>query len=76
MPLQKVVIRLYSVQPGVFCPGLFEDGNVRIGILPESEEVLVGASRLVLLSEQDERSAQLQVRHGDDRIGKGDAAMI
>ena len=47
----EFVIRLYSAQPGVLCPGLFEDGDVRVGMLPEGEEVLVGAPGPVLFSQ-------------------------
>ncbi len=30
------------MQPGVLCFGLFDDGDVRVGVLPDGEEILVG----------------------------------
>ena len=39
--------------------GLLEDRNVRVGVLPESQELLIGGLRLDLVSRQCERSAEL-----------------
>ena len=32
------------MQLGVFCLGLFEDGDVGVSVFPEGEEVLVGGA--------------------------------
>jgi hypothetical protein len=53
----------------VFCPSLFEHGDVRVGILPESQEILIGAFSFGLVSRDNVCPAKLQVRQGADRIG-------
>ncbi len=37
----KIAPRL--LQPRVLCFGLFQNGDIRVGVFPETEEVLVGA---------------------------------
>ena len=69
-------IRVRSAQPGVFRLGLFEDGDVRVGIFPEGEEILIGVFGLGRVARDNVRSAQLQVRQGAYRIGENDAAVI
>jgi hypothetical protein len=34
------------LEPSVFRLGLLQDGNIRVSVLPESEEILVGSARL------------------------------
>ena len=46
-----------SLQHGVFCFGFFQDRDVRVGVFPEREEILVGSPCLGLISRQNERSA-------------------
>src|SRR4029453_10584484 len=55
---------------------MFEEGDIRVRVLPESEKVLIGACSPVAFPEQAERSPQLQVRQRADRISKHDAAMV
>ena len=55
-----------SLQFGVFLLSLFEDGDIRVGILPEGEEVLVS------LASCAERLATIQVA----TPGKGSEARI
>jgi hypothetical protein len=57
-------------------PGLFEDGQLRVGILPQSEEVLIGAPGFGSVTPDNVCTARLQVRQGADRIGQDDAAVI
>jgi hypothetical protein len=40
-----------SLQLRVFCAGLLDDWDVRVGILPEGEEVLVGSLRLGIVAQ-------------------------
>jgi hypothetical protein len=69
------VIRLYSAQRGVFCPGLFEDGDVLVGIFPEGKEILIGILGLGHVARGNVWSAHLQMRQRADRVSKNDAAM-
>ena len=66
----------YKSKLRVFCPGLFEDGDVRVGIFPEGKEILIGVFGLGHVARGNVCSAQLQVRQGAYRIGENDAAMI
>src|SRR5208282_2379743 len=40
----KRLIALPVVQLRVLCLGLFENGNIRVGVFPEREEVLIGSA--------------------------------
>jgi hypothetical protein len=64
-----------SLQLGVFRLGLLEDRDVGVGVFPEAKEILVGSLGLGLISGQDKRSAELQVRQRTDGIGGDDPAM-
>ncbi len=48
------------IQPGVFCPSLLEDRDIRVGILPKREEIPIGVFGLGHLARDRVRSAQLQ----------------
>ena len=48
--------------------GALEDGNVRVGALPQSEEVLVRRFRVGCVALQGVSAAQAEVREGADRI--------
>lgn len=48
--------RSCSLQLGVFRFGLLQDGDVGVGLFPESEEVLVGSLCLGLISGESECS--------------------
>jgi hypothetical protein len=60
----------------VFCLGPSQDGEVRVGIVPEGEEILICGLGLGHVARDNVCSAQLHVRQRTDRIGKNDAAMI
>src|SRR4029079_10966227 len=58
------------------CPCFLENRNLRVGVLPEHEEIVVGAFRLHCVTRQYKRSCQLQARQRIDRIDEGDAPVI
>jgi hypothetical protein len=55
---------------------LLENRNIRFGIFPEGEKVLVGGFGLDRISRHRECPAQLQVRECPDGIADNDAAVI
>jgi hypothetical protein len=61
---------------GVFRPGLFDDRDLGVGVLPQRQKISVGAFRLHGFARECERSCQLQTRHGVHRIDEHDASMI
>ena len=65
-----------SPKPGIFRPCFFDNRDVGIGILPEIEQVLIGTLRFRPVARRDERSRQLQARHGVHRIDEHDASMV
>ncbi len=64
------------LQLGVFRLGLFEDRDVRVGVFPKGEEILVGTLCFGLISRQDESSAQLQARQCAYGVADNDPAVI
>ena len=65
-----------SVEGGVFGFGLFQDGDVGVGVFPESEEILVGfAGGFGVLGEHFGAS-QLKVGQSSHRKIKDDARMV
>ena len=65
-----------SRQSGVFRSRLFKHRELNVGILPQRQEILIGAFRLYSVARKRERSSQLQARHRVHRIDEDDAAMI
>jgi hypothetical protein len=66
MLLQRRVLRL----------GLLQNGNVGIGVFPESEEILVGSPCLSSVSRQQVRPRQFQVRECTDGFVHNETGMI
>src|SRR5262249_49004235 len=60
----------------VFGSGLGEDGDVLVGVLPESEEFLISSLGLRPIACQKICPAQLQVRESAYGVGEDDAAMV
>src|SRR5579859_3466449 len=63
-------VRLRLLEFGVFGFGFLEDGNVRIGVFPKGEEVLVSGacfSRIVL---QGVGARKLNLRHGNEIVDR------
>jgi len=60
----------------VFRPCFPENRNVRVGVLPERQEIVVSAFRLHGIAREHESSRQLQARHRVHGIDEHDAAMI
>ena len=60
----------------VFCVGQFENRDVRVGVPPETQELLIGAFGLNPVARDSVCSAQLQVCQGAYRIGVNDAPVI
>src|SRR5712691_11426364 len=65
-----------SRQLSKFCLCLPENRDVRVGVFPQGEEILVPSLRLGQISGQRERSAQLQVRQCAYGIRTDDTTMI
>ena len=61
-PSLKGSARNWSLQLRVLCLGFFQDGNIGVGIFPESEEVLVGHARFGGVAFESVGSADLQMR--------------
>lgn len=55
---------------------MFEHRQVRVGILPEGEEILIRVPGLARVAGDNVCSAELQVRQGADRIGGDDTTVI
>jgi hypothetical protein len=53
-----------------------EDGNVRVGALPQSDEVLVRRFRVGCVVLQGVSAAQAEVREGADRIAEDNPTMV
>ena len=60
----------------IFCSGLFEDGDLGVGVFPERKEILIGRFRFGLITPKCVSSTQLQVRHCADGIADYDPAVI
>jgi len=56
--------------------GLLQNGNVRIRIFPEREEILIGGFRFGLITRQCVSPTQLQMRQYADGIADHGAAVI
>src|SRR5580704_14043463 len=65
-----------SAQVLVFRLGLPQNWDIRIGILPEGKEVLIGSLSLSVISRQCEGSAGLKARRCANRITNDDPGMI
>lgn len=65
-----------SWQAGVFRSRLFENWNICVAILPQLEQILVGALRLRGVAGEGARSRQLEARHRIHRIDQHDASMV
>ena len=52
------------------------DRDIRVGVFPQHEKILVGGLCLGLISRQGERSSDLQVRQSADGIADHDVAAI
>src|SRR5262245_148053 len=67
---------LAAMDPGEFFFGLLENGDVRIGVLPESKEVLVGFLCLHIVAEQDVRSGDAEMRERVDDVKRKNSLTI
>src|SRR3954451_16232599 len=65
--------RRHSSQRCVFRLGLLQNGNVRVGLLPEREEVPVVRHGPGPITRQRMRSCQFQTRQGAYRAGDQDS---
>ena len=52
---------------GVFRLGLLEDGNVRVGVLPQSEKILIGGAGLGAIALEGVGAREAQPRQGGFR---------
>ena len=59
-----------SLQPGILRLGLLKNRDVWVGVLPQFEEVLIGAFGLADVARDNGCPAELQVRQGANGIGK------
>ena len=60
----------------IFRLSLLQNGDFRIGILPQREEILISGFCLCCVSGQNIGSPQLQARQNSDRIASHDSPMI
>ena len=67
---------LSSLELGVLRLCLPEHRNVRVGVLPQREELLVRSLRLGLFARQRVRPSQLQIRQRANRIVGNDSVMV
>jgi ketosteroid isomerase-like protein len=71
--LSKAAIVPVSPKPGVLRSCFLKNGDVGVGVLPQREEIGVGAFRLHGLARECERSRPPQARHGVHRIDEHNA---
>jgi hypothetical protein len=64
-----------SMQLRILRFGLFEDGNIGIGVFPEDKEILIRGSRPGVFSRDCVCPAQLQVRQYTDGIADHDSTV-
>jgi hypothetical protein len=73
-------VRLHTIsqlrQFGGLGPGFLHNRNIRIGILPESEEILVRGGRFRAVSGSGQSSGELETRHWSHRIVQHDSRMV
>src|ERR1019366_4089967 len=66
LPLHEMYLILFTCPSLLqFCVlgfGLFQDGDVRIGVFPENEELLVSGSRLVRVALENVGASQAETR--------------
>src|SRR5688500_19389423 len=60
----------------IFCPCFLENRKLGVGVLPECEEILVGALRLHSVARERERSCQLQARQRGHWIHQHDGRVV
>src|SRR5258708_20181524 len=65
-----------SVQAGVFGFGLFQDGNVLVSVLPQSEKILIGDFGFGRFAGKRLRAAEPKMRERAKRPVKDDSAVI
>src|SRR6266850_4158902 len=65
-----------SLQPGVFCVGLFQQRYVRVGIFPERQEILVSSSCLHPISCRREHTTELQACYCAHRICENNPRVV
>ena len=64
------------LQFGVFGASLLENGNIRIGVLPEGKEILVGFARARFIAGKSAGASKAQMRQGADRFVNHHAGVI
>ena len=64
------------VQLHIFCFSFLQDGDVRVSVFPEGEEVLVGAPGSAVVARENVGPAQSQVRQCADGLIPDDAGVI
>ena len=69
-------IRNQSPQLGVLRLGLFQNGDVGVGVFPEGEEVLVGSFCSASVSIHRVGAAELEMREYADGLIQHDAPMV
>jgi hypothetical protein len=70
----KAVTRLRQLC--VLSFGLFENGDVRVGVFPESEEILVGSAALGGVALHRVGASQLEMSQSADRFIQHNATMV
>src|ERR1700680_3083153 len=74
LTFSKLVTEL--LQLGVFCLGLLKDRNIRIGVFPEGEEILIRGSGLCRIALQNVGAPELHMRQGSDGFVQHGSPMI
>src|SRR5450755_4038846 len=69
-------VRERLLQFGVLYFGLFQDGNVRISVLPERQEVLIGAAGLTRIALQRVSTPKFEARHRSVRLVDDDSTVV
>src|SRR5579862_3086854 len=68
--------RSRSLKLGVLCPGLFQDGNVGVGVLPQGEEILIGGAGFVGVALQRIRAGEAEMGEHKERIVREHVGMV
>src|SRR5208337_1804859 len=65
-----------SWQLGVLCLGLLQDGDIRVGVVPQSQEILIRRLGLGRVALQHVSATKLQTRESANRSVQYDSAMV
>jgi hypothetical protein len=76
LPIREAEHVRHSIHRGVFGFGLLQDGDVRVGVFPEGEEVLIGSLCSGAVALHRVGSTELEMRQCANRLVHNDAGVV